>query len=594
MIRNIALFPEENPYPVLRADTDGVLLYANRAADNLLAQWQCDIGGMVPQFVLNELLAALEGGLNREMETRCGDRQLSFALVPIPDRNYVNFYGRDVTKKRQIEQALRESEQRYRNLYYHNHEVMLLIDPQDGRITDANAAACDYYGYTLEEIKNLTIQDINTLPPAGISRAMKEVLSQQSRHFWFQHRLADGSTRDVEVFTGTIVLKGQELLYSIVHDITDRKKTEDALRESQQRFASFMLHLPAAAWIKDLQGHYIYANAETERIFSLPSSALPGKKDHDLLPLEMARQFQESDQRVLNDGGSLRETQIVRDSEGTDHYFIMSKFAVPGPSGHPSCIAGIALDITDRIRAEQEIARLNTDLSARAGELQEINRQLEAFNYTVAHDLRRPLTVISGYSQVLSDSYREKLDPQSTEFLQKIQSNTLSMSQLIDDLLNFSHLPHTKLCLEAVDLSEIGKDVAADLELANPQRKVEFRIAEGLCVEGDRNLMRVTLDNLFSNAWKFTAHRKNAVIEFNKTEVNGRTVFFIRDNGLGFSMEDAEKLFKPFQRLPGTQGISGFGIGLATVERIIHCQGGKIWAEGVDGRGATFYFTMKK
>lgn len=284
IIGNIALFPEENPFPVLRVDQDGVLLYANRAAEKLLRKWQCASGEVVPGFVRHELSIALKTGLSRELEARCDDREFSFALVPILERGYVNFYGRDITRSKQIELALRESEQRYRNLFHHNHAVMLLIDSQDGRITDANAAACSFYGYSLEEIKSLKISDINTLPPEGINDAIQKVTSKQSRHFCFQHRLAGGSIRDVEVFTGPINIKGREFIYSIVHDISERKQIEDALRESEQRFASFMFHLPAAAWIKDLEGHYIFTNAETERIFSLPSSELRGKMDEDLLP----------------------------------------------------------------------------------------------------------------------------------------------------------------------------------------------------------------------------------------------------------------------------------------------------------------------
>jgi light-regulated signal transduction histidine kinase (bacteriophytochrome) len=235
---------------------------------------------------------------------------------------------------------------------------------------------------------------------------------------------------------------------------------------------------------------------------------------------------------------------------------------------------------------------LNADLASRAEALQEINRQLEAFNYTVAHDLRKPLTVINGYSQILMEFCNEQIDQQSTGYLQIIYDTTLKMSELINDLLNFSQLAHAELCPETVDLSNMVKNVAEDLQQTDPKRQTEFRIMAGIKVEADMNLLRVVMDNLVGNAWKFTAHREDALIEFGRTKVNGKTAFFLRDNGLGFNMQDAEKLFLPFQRLTGAKDISGFGIGLATVERIISRHGGEIWAEGEPGKGASFYFTL--
>lgn len=592
-LQSAALFPEENPFPILRIDGNGTLRYANRAAADLLTQWQIDIGGPVPDSISYEVTAALATGAPLEIEIRCNERDLSLILVPIVERGYVNFYGRDVTKRKKAEEALRESEQRYRDLFHHNHAVMLLIDPQDGRIIDANSAACRFYGYSLEEIANLNITAINTLSRDQIRVDMQKAVSTQRRHFFFRHRLANGQMRDVEVYSGPLLIKGRELLYSIVHDITDRKRIETALRESEQRFTSFMLHLPAATWLKDLLGRYLYANVETERIFSLPLSALQGKSDEDFLPPEAARQFRESDQRVLSEGGSLQATQVVCEPDGTDHHFLTKKFIVPDSNGQPAYIAGVAFDITDLKRAELEISRLNADLEARAEELEKANEELEAFNYMVAHDLRKPLTVINGYSQIIQKFCGDKLDQQCTGYLSTICDCTLKMSQLIDSLLNFSNLDHAELHMETVNLSVLVQNVATDFKLTNPERQVTFRVAEEISVKGDAGLLRVVMDNLIGNAWKYSANREEATIEFGTAEFDGKTTCFIRDNGIGFAMEDAEKLFMPFQRFPGTENIMGFGIGLATVERIIHRHGGKIWAEAKPGEGATFFFTLR-
>jgi signal transduction histidine kinase len=245
-----------------------------------------------------------------------------------------------------------------------------------------------------------------------------------------------------------------------------------------------------------------------------------------------------------------------------------------------------------RKMAEEEIKRLNCELAARAAELEAANRELEAFNYTVAHDLRKPLTVVNGYCQALKELCGVQLDVHCKEYLKEAYEGTLRMNRLIDALLRFSRMAHIEPQREVVDLSVLAQAVAAELELAEPERRVTFRIAEGMSVNGDPNLLHVALDNLLGNAWKFTATKEEAVVEFGMTEIGGKPVCFVRDNGAGFDMADAGKLFTPFQRLPGGEEFKGHGIGLATVERIISRHGGMVWAEGKPGKGATFYFTL--
>jgi PAS domain S-box-containing protein len=249
-------------------------------------------------------------------------------------------------------------------------------------------------------------------------------------------------------------------------------------------------------------------------------------------------------------------------------------------------------DITNRKRSEEEIKMLNAELKKRAVELEGANRELEAFNYTVAHDLRKPLTVISGYSQVVRDMSAGTVNAKWTAYLQKIHDGTQRMSQLIDALLNFSRLARVEPQRERIDLSAVAQAAARELKLSDPERRVAFGISERVFVDGDANLLRVVLDNLLGNAWKYTGVREEAVIEFGTTEVEGKTACFVRDNGLGFTMEEAGKLFLPFERLRGTRDFKGFGIGLATVERIVRRHGGRAWAEGEPGKGATFYFTL--
>jgi signal transduction histidine kinase len=239
-----------------------------------------------------------------------------------------------------------------------------------------------------------------------------------------------------------------------------------------------------------------------------------------------------------------------------------------------------------------ELENVNLELENVNLELENVNVELEAFNYTVAHDLRKPLTVVNGYCQAIKELCGDRLDEQCAGFLRAAYEGTLRMNRLIEALLNFSRLARCEIKRETVDLSAMAREIGAGLRTAEPDRPATFTVAEGVTADGDPALLRVVLENLLGNAWKYTARRQDALIEFGAAEIGGRPACFVRDNGPGFDMAYAEKLFLPFQRLPGAEEFKGHGIGLATVERIIRRHGGRVWAEGEPGKGATFYFTL--
>jgi len=225
-------------------------------------------------------------------------------------------------------------------------------------------------------------------------------------------------------------------------------------------------------------------------------------------------------------------------------------------------------------------------------QLEAANRELEAFSYSVSHDLRAPLRGIDGFSQALLEDYADTLDDQGRDYLRRVRSATQRMAGLIDDLLNLSRITRGELRREAVDLSAQARSVAEQLRQAQPERQVEFHIADGLTAEGDPRLLRIALENLLGNAWKFTGKTDPAVIEFGLRRERGEAIYFVRDNGAGFDMAYAGKLFGAFQRLHDVREFEGTGIGLATVQRIIRRHGGRVWAEGESGHGATFHFTL--
>jgi len=243
-------------------------------------------------------------------------------------------------------------------------------------------------------------------------------------------------------------------------------------------------------------------------------------------------------------------------------------------------------EVTERKRAEEETLKANTELTA-------VNKELEAFAYSVSHDLRAPLRSIDGFSQALMEDYPDKLDEQGKNYLQRVRSATQRMGILIDDLLNLSRVTRSEMRQETVDLSTLAQSIAKELQETQPERQVAFVIAPVLSTSGDSQLLHQLMENLLGNAWKFTGQHPKAKIEFGTSQVDGKETFFVRDNGVGFDITYADKLFGVFQRLHSQEEFPGTGVGLAIVQRIAYRHGGRVWAEGKVEEGATFYFTLE-
>jgi K+-sensing histidine kinase KdpD len=254
-------------------------------------------------------------------------------------------------------------------------------------------------------------------------------------------------------------------------------------------------------------------------------------------------------------------------------------------------------ELIDRMRAEKEIRRLNAELeervTKRTAQLEATNKELESFSYSVSHDLRAPLRAIDGFSRIVLEEYADRIDVEGKGYLERVRAASKQMGQLIDDMLRLSRVTRSDMRRVTVDLSAIVRVVADDLSTAQPGRQVEFVINPAVTANADHNLMRIVFENLIGNAWKFTQKHASARIEFGATQNNGKTAYFIRDDGAGFNMAHVHRLFGPFQRLHATNEFEGTGIGLATVQRIIYRHGGRLWAEGAIEKGATFYFTLE-
>jgi light-regulated signal transduction histidine kinase (bacteriophytochrome) len=257
-------------------------------------------------------------------------------------------------------------------------------------------------------------------------------------------------------------------------------------------------------------------------------------------------------------------------------------------------ICTIVRDVTERKRAQERLRQLNEELEdrvrRRTTQLEAANRELEAFSYSVSHDLKAPLRAIDGFSQILLEDYSEALDEEGRDYLMRVRDAGSRMALLIEDLRTLSKVTRADMRRERVDLSALAREVVAEIGHSQPEREVE--IEDGLFAEGDARLLRVMLENLLGNAWKFTSREAEAKVGFGTSTYDGTPVYFVEDNGVGFDAAYADKLFGAFQRLHGESEFEGTGVGLSTVQRIIHRHGGRVWAEGTVGEGATFYFTL--
>ncbi|MHA2301022.1 MAG: PAS domain S-box protein, partial [Candidatus Thorarchaeota archaeon] len=387
-----------------------------------------------------------------------------------------------------------------------------------------------------------------------------------------------------------------ETVAGMFAQVLEKVKSQEALAEAEEKFRSIFNEIPIGLQLlkQDPEGdlRLIDVNPAIDTMLT-PSTPLLGKTLEEIAPSHQKELVIEQCQRVLKE----RETWDTEDAIVEDNQVIRAVRTSIFPV-LPGMIAVSFLDLTERVRAEREVRRLNEQLNMlvdeRTVELASANKELEAFAYTVSHDLRAPLRTMDGFSQALLEDYAEILDDTANDYLNRIRRAANTMAGLIDDILDLSKVTRLEMDRVSVNLSLMAEEVVKDLKESDSERTVKIVIEEGMRNTCDRRLMRAALQNLLSNAWKFTSSIDDPVVEFGSVNVEGETVYYVKDNGAGFEMEFAEKLFKPFQRLHRADEFEGSGIGLATVERAISRHGGRIWAEGETGKGATFFFTLRK
>ncbi len=418
----------------------------------------------------------------------------------------------------------------------------------------------------------------------------KDIIAELSR-LHFENAGLRREKSDLELVIKTITEHSDGLEDDLLN------KIESSIREGEKRFRLITETIPVPIIITQRPGSTVlYANKPASSLFRLPLKKLFNRKATDF--------YDESNRKRLSSVLSARgyvsnyELQGTR-SDGTEFWVVL--FIQPITYNDSPCLLSVLYDITERRLAEEEIHRLNEELEERVAErtaqLESANKELESFAYSVSHDLRTPLFAINGYLQLLEEKYKAELGDKGKHYIMRLREASRRMAQLIEDILKLSRSTGGDLHPEKVNLSAIALDIAGNLQKMYQNRDVDIRITPDIVAEGDARLLRVVLENLLGNAWKFTGKREKGIIEFGVTapdnnQKDKKPVYFVRDNGAGFDMAHADKLFSVFQRLHSDDEFKGTGIGLATVHRIIQRHGGRVWAEGVQESGATFYFTL--
>jgi PAS domain S-box-containing protein len=502
----------------------------------------------------------------------------------------------DVTDQKRVEETLRESEARFHAIFDLAAVGIAQVN-LNGQWLLMNQTLADTLGYSFDELEKMTLQQISH--PDDIDRdhaRIRRLLAGKVPSYSVEKRYIckGGSILWVNLNVTLVRDKYGKPKYfiAIIENIDKRKKAQEAVHESEERFRIMADKAPVLIWMAGTDTLCTFFNKPwldfTGRSFALEQGNGWVEGVH---PEDMKR-CQETYLTAFSAHQDFQMEYRLRRADGEYRWMVDAGVPRFMPNGEFVGYIGSCFDITERKYAEEEIKRLNTSLTERATELEFANKELEAFNYTVAHDLRQPLNIINGYCQAIEKLCGDQLLGDCLAYVREAYNGTLRMNRLIEALLNFSRLGHAEPRHETIDLSSIAQEVIGTLKQTEPDRQVDFQVSNDIKADCDCNLMRSVFENLLGNAWKYTGMREKAVIEFGVKDIDWVPTYYVCDNGAGFEMTDADKLFTPFLRLPGAEKQKGFGIGLATVERIIRRHGGKVWAEGELGKGACFYFTL--
>jgi PAS domain S-box-containing protein len=513
-----------------------------------------------------------------------------------------------------MEQSLRASELSYRRLFEAARDGILLLDVDTGRITDVNPFLVELLGFSHDEIVGKTVGELSPFKDVVSNQAMLERLQKDGyvRYENLPLETRDGRKKAVEFVSNIYQAGDKKVIQCNVRDITERKQAELALI----RLGAIVDSSDDAIIGKDLNSSITSWNKGAEKIFGYTAGEMVGTSIMRLIPADRKDEENHGLENIKR-GKSVEHFETLRQTkDGRLINVAITISAIKDAAGEIIGVSKVAHDISDRKAAEKKIRQLNVELEQRVvertAELEAANKELEAFSYSISHDLRAPLRAVNGFAGIVLEDFGPQLPEEGRGYLERIRAGALRMGELIDDLLAFSRLSRQAVNRQNVNTVELVQNALDELKPQRDGRQIEIQIGNLPVCHGDAALLKQIWVNLISNAIKYTRGREPAIVEIGSMEDDGgrasgvesqtappstldarpSTVFFVRDNGAGFDMQYANKLFGVFQRLHRADEFEGTGVGLAIVQRIVHRHGGRVWAKAEVNRGATFYFTI--
>ena len=504
----------------------------------------------------------------------------------------------DITALKLARTSAVEGEARYRSLFESSPMPVVLWSPASARITDVNAAAVRVFDFVDDEFMGLPLADLVKQGDEESRAAINAVVEGRDTGMTQNLTLVNrqGATVHLEMVTSVNRAPSGSECISVFSDVSETRRSADTMREARGFLLQVLDSYPDMIAVADNERRVMFVNRRAAEFIGMPYdqcvALLNGNGDMDSHALAL-RLFDCA--RVLARGERMDEEIEAPGADGAVRWYEVIRVPLVNAQGTAGAIA-IVGDVTQLKQSTETIRRLNTELELRVAErtaqLMAANRELEAFASSVSHDLRAPLRGIDGFSLMLIEEFSAELPERARDYLHRVRVASRRMGEQIEGMLALSRVARIDINMMPMDLTAAAEDIAGELRLEHAGQVIDIRVAPGMQAVGDPRLLRIALENLLRNAVKFSGKRADARIEFSAALSEDETVYCIRDNGVGFDMAYADKLFGAFKRLHTEREFPGTGVGLATVQRVIHRHGGRVWAQGAVGQGATFYFTL--
>jgi PAS domain S-box-containing protein len=571
----------------------------------LLAQ-RCGVGHQFATFLLAIAFTAWNAGLGPAIVAAIGSSlaydffftpplyQFGLTKYDLFDIVLYLSFAVVISRFREIrwraESKLRASEQKYRQLIDASPDAIFVWD-KSGHCVLSNLAAARLRGCGQEELIGISIAETYLPEQRHLVRERLDRTDQGVVRFEREFLTKNNERIPVEV---SLSHAGEDFYQSVMRDISERKRAEEKLRER----ANLLALTHDTIFVRDMRDMVTFWNRGAEELYGYKWQEAVGRTSHELLRTDFPEPLEKIQDSLLRTGRW--QGELLHTASDGRQFVVSSRWSLQrDEQGNPVAILETNNDITERKAAEEGLRKLNEELEQRViertHELQAVNKELEAFAYSVSHDLRAPIRHIAGFTQLLQNNSRSSLDEKSTRYVNMILDAASRMGSLIDDLLAFSRIGRAEARVSDVDLAGMIKSIVSEQTVDGNGRNVNWRIGDLPKCVGDSSMLRLAFANLVSNALKFTRTRQPAEIEINSSgDGADEVVIFVKDNGVGFDMKYKDKLFGVFQRLHSQDAFEGTGIGLATVQRIVHRHGGRVWAESNIDSGATFYVALPK